>query len=38
MRNYNSKTHTKPLAQHAFKKSDRKYPEARKLTSLSNNQ
>lgn len=38
MRNYNSKTHTKPIVQHAFKKSDRKYPEARKLTTLVSNQ
>lgn len=30
MRNFNSKTHQKPLIHHAFKKSDRKYPDPKK--------
>ncbi len=31
MRNYNNKNHIKPLAQNAWKKSDRKYPDTKKL-------
>ncbi len=31
MRNYNSKPHSKPLTQNAFRKSDRKYPDPKKL-------